>query len=75
MKKRNIKTLTGIILTFGSLAGMIICGIAAIVFAFKHPDMTEIRRFLEYPDPTIWAIICFICCKIGADMLETNNRL
>ena len=75
MKKRNIKTLTGVVLTFGSLVGMIICGITAIVFAFKNPDMTEIRRFLEYPDPTIWAIICFICCEIGSNMLGANDRL
>lgn len=75
MKKRNIKTFIGMILTFGSLVGMSMCGIAAIVFAFKNPDMTEIRRLIEYPYPTIWAIICFICCKIGANMLEANNRL
>lgn len=70
MKKRNIKTLTGIILTFGSLVGILVCSIASIVFACKNPDMTEIRRFIEYPAPTIWFIVCFIVGNVGKNILK-----
>ena len=32
---------------------MVGCAIASIVFAIQNPDMTEMRRLIEYPWPTI----------------------
>ena len=35
------------------------CVIASSVFAIQNPDMTEIRRFIEFPQPTI--VLCIDC--------------
>lgn len=72
--KMKIKLLIGIILTIGGFIGAIICAIAAIIFYFQNPDMTGLRRFIEYPAPSIWAIICFVCEKIGLDMIGSKKR-
>ena len=71
---KDIKALIGIILTIGGFVGIIICAIATTVFYFQNPDMTGLRRFLEYPTPSIWAVVCLICEKIGLDMIGTKKR-
>ena len=65
MTEKQVKTIIGGILIIGAFIGMIICVITSTVFYFQNPDMTALRRFIEYPAPTIWAIICFVCAKIG----------
>lgn len=55
-----MKKIIGIILMLGSFIGILCCVVAAMVFYFKNPDMTELRRFLEYPTPTILGIIFLI---------------
>ena len=70
MKKRNIKSLVGLILLLGSIIGILACVIASIVFSFKNIDMTSMRRLIEYPQPTIWVIICWIVGNVGKSMLK-----
>lgn len=71
---KNIKALIGIILTLGGFVGLIACAIAVIVFYFQNPDMTGLRRFLEYPEPSIWAVVCIICEGIGRNMIDSKKR-
>lgn len=70
----KIKALIGIILILGGFVGLIACAIAATVFYFKNPDMTDLRRFLEYPAPSIGAVVCLICEAIGRGMIGSKKR-
>lgn len=67
---KNLKVWIGIILYFAGFIGVIACAIAAIVFAWQNPDMTNIRRFLEYPDPTVWCIVDAIAMEIGQRLVK-----
>ena len=71
---KNIVSLIGIILTLGGFIGLIACGIAAMVFYFQNPDMTDLRRLIEYPGPSIWAVVCLICEAIGRGMIGSKKR-
>lgn len=70
----KIKEVIGALLIIGCFIGLIACGIAAFGFYFQNPDMTALRRFMEYPDPSIWAVICYIGARIGLGMIGTNKR-
>ena len=61
----KIKNVIGIILLAGGLIGLVVCGIAAGIFYWQNPDMTTLRRLLEYPEPTIWAVVCYIAGRVG----------
>ena len=71
---KNITSLIGIILMLGGFIGLIACGIAAMVFYFQNPDMTDLRRLIEYPGPSIGAIVCLICEAVGRGILGSNKR-
>ena len=66
----KLKDIIGVTLIIGAFIGMLICAIASIIFSFQNPDMTEMRRFLEYPEPTIWLIVCLVCAWIGKTILK-----
>ena len=66
----KIKDLIGIILILGSVIGLIICVIASAVFYIQNPDMTALRRFIEYPAPSIWAVVCFIVGRVGLKLIK-----
>lgn len=66
----KLKDIIGVTLIIGAFIGMLICAIASIIFSFQNPDMTEMRRFLEYPEPTIWSIVCLACAWIGKTILK-----
>jgi hypothetical protein len=71
--RRNMKDLKYIIgcgLILCGFIGIIICAILACVFAWQNPDMTEIRRFLEYPWPTVWCIADFVGMQIGLQLIK-----
>ena len=53
MKKIKIKTIIRLALMIVSLIGMIACSVSATVFYIRNPDMTELRRLIEFPWPTI----------------------
>ena len=65
MKKSKTKTIIGLVLMIISTIGMIACAVSAMVFYFQNPDMTELRRFIEFPWPTIGAAICLTVFGIG----------
>lgn len=65
MKKSNIKTIVRLALIVMSLLGMIACAMCQIVFYFQNPDMTELRRIIEFPWPTIGLVICLAVFGIG----------
>lgn len=70
---KNLKTIFGIILVIGGFIGILVCIIASYVFMFRNPDMTTMRRFLEYPWPTVWAVVDFVAAEIGVHILK-NSR-
>lgn len=70
----KIKEFIGVILMIGGIIGIIACGIASVVFMVKNPDMTDMRRLIEYPDPAIWIIICYACTHIGITMIGAKKR-
>lgn len=67
---KGFKIWIGLALFFVGLIGIIACAIAACVFAWKNPDMTEIRRFLEYPWPTVWCIVDVVAMEVGRQIVE-----
>lgn len=67
---KKIKETIGCSLIFGGLIGMIACVIASYVFMFQNPAMTAMRRFLEYPWPSVWCIINYIGINVGYWMVK-----
>jgi hypothetical protein len=65
MKKNNIKTIIAVAITIISFITMVASAIWAIVFNFMHPDMTELRLFLENPYPTIICIVSVAGLMVG----------
>ena len=60
MRDRNsteAKKLLGVALYFLGFITIICCGVAAVVIAIQNPDMTAMRRLIEYPQPAIIALI------------------
>jgi hypothetical protein len=66
----KFKQFIGFILVLGAFIGMLICAIDATIFYLQNPDMTELRRLIEYPAPSIWTIVCLVGGWIGKKMLE-----
>lgn len=69
----KFKEFIGVILTIGSLIGIVVCAIVSTIFYFQNPDMTDLRRLFEYPEPAIGAVICFITFTIGS-ILVSNKK-
>lgn len=65
MKKSKTKTIIGLVLMIMSIIGMVACAVCAMVFYFQNPDMTELRRFIEFPWPTIGVVVCLAIFGIG----------
>lgn len=69
----KIKDLIAVVLVFGGFVGLIASVIATFVFYFQNPDMTELRRFMEYPTPTICGIVCFIAVEVGLYLCKRRH--
>ena len=67
---KNLKAWVGIVLYLVGFIGVIACAIAATVFAWRNPDMTGMRRFLEYPEPTVWCIVDAIAMEVGRRLVK-----
>ena len=67
---KKTKDIIGCGLILCGFIGIIACVIAAYVFMWQNPDMTEMRRFLEYPWPTVWCIVDFIGVQVGLRMVK-----
>lgn len=70
MKKSKIKTVIRLALISVSLIGMIACAVCATVFYFQNPDMTGLRRLIEFPQPTIGVAICLVVFGIGKYVIK-----
>lgn len=70
MIKKSRRTTIRFALTLVSLIGMLVCVISATVFHFQNPDMTELRRFIEFPWPTIGAVVCLVVYVIGEYIIK-----
>ncbi len=70
MKKSKIKTIIRFVLMIISLIGMIACAVCATVFYFQNPDMTGLRRLIEFPQPTIGVAICLAVFGIGKYVIK-----
>lgn len=64
-KKSKIKTIIRLALMIISLMGMLACAVSATIFYFQNPDMTELRRLIEFPWPTIGSVTCLAVYGIG----------
>lgn len=64
------KDIIGFILMLGGLIGILVCALVANIFYFENPDMTELRRFIECPWPSIGAIISIIATYAGQYMMR-----
>ena len=69
---KNFKGTIGLGLILGGFLGMVVCVIAAHVFTWQHTDMTEMRRFLEYPWLTVWCIVDYIGIQVGIWMVRKS---
>lgn len=71
-KKSNLTAIIGWILIVLAIIAIIGCGIAAAIFYFQNPDMTELRRFIEYPAPSIIALIAVIAVFVGNYLISRS---
>ena len=65
MKKHNFKEVFGYTILLLGFIGAIITAVISIILAFKNPDMTPMRRFLEYPQLIISEILCVVAIVCG----------
>lgn len=70
IKKSKIKTIIRLALMIISLIGMLACAVSATVFYVQNPDMTELRRLIEFPWPTIGAVVCLAVYGIGKYVIK-----
>ena len=70
---KNIKGIIGCVLVLCGFIGSIICAISAVVFTLQHPDMTEMRQFLEHPEPTVWCFVNIVVMYIGSWLLRRKK--
>lgn len=70
VKKSKIKTIIRLMLMVVSLIGMLACAVSATVFHIQNPDMTELRRLIEFPWPTIGIVACLVVYGIGKYVIK-----
>lgn len=66
----KVKDIIGVLLTLGGLIGLVVCAVCACAFYFQNPDMTGLRRLIEYPAPTIGAVVCWVITMIGTHLIN-----
>lgn len=70
MKKSKTKTIIGLVLMIISTISVVACAVCATVFYFQNPDMTELRRLIEFPQPAIGVVICLAVFGIGKYIIK-----
>lgn len=71
---KNTKVILGLIMVFGGFIAAVGCVIASIILSFQNPDMTELRRFLEYPGPTIIGLISIAIIYVGKEIIVKSDK-
>lgn len=69
-RKSKIKKTIRFVLIIVSLMGMFACAVSTTVFYFQNPDMTELRRLIEFPWPTIGLVVCLVVYGIGKYVIK-----
>lgn len=75
--KDKVKIIVGLVIIITSVIALIACAIAGLVFYIKNPDMTSMRRLIEYPLPSVIAVVAFLCNQIGIEIIKSvpiNSR-
>lgn len=70
VKKSKTKTILRLALMVVSLMGILACSVSATVFYVRNPDMTELRRLIEFPWPTIGVVVCLVVFGIGTYVIK-----
>ena len=70
VRKSKTKTIIRLALMIASLMGMLVCSVSATVFYIRNPDMTELRRLIEFPWPTIGVVVCLVVYGIGKYVIK-----
>ena len=70
MKKNKTRTIIRLVLMSISLIGMLACIVSATIFHIQNPDMTELRRLIEFPWPTIGFVACLAVYGIGKYVIK-----
>ena len=70
---KNIKVIVGSILIILAFVTMVCSVIASMVFSFQNPDMTELRHFIEYPQPSIACGIALIVLWVGQKIVLSDT--
>lgn len=71
-KKSNLTAIIGCILIVLAIIAIIGSAVAAVIFYFQNPDMTELRRFIEYPAPSIIALIAIVVVYVGKYLISRS---
>lgn len=71
-KKHTVHFIIGCILIVLAIIAIIGCAISAVIFYFQNPDMTELRRFIEYPAPSIIALIAIVVAYVGKYLISRS---
>ena len=69
-RKSKIKKTIRFVLAIVSLIGMLACSASATVFYVRNPDMTELRRLIEFPWSTIGFMACLVAYVIGEYVIK-----
>lgn len=70
MKNNKDLTILGCVLIIVAFVVMICCAVASTIHYFQNPDMTELRRLIEYPAPSIIAVVALVVAWIGKALLK-----
>ena len=68
--KNKKKTVVGAFLLIVSIICLLILAIYSIILSFRYPDMTNIRRMLEFPVLFWGTIPCVVAFFIGRYLVE-----
>lgn len=72
--KMTVKEFIGVMLTIIGFIGIMFCIISSLVFMIRNPDMTELRRFIEYLEPIVGGVLSFLIVKIGTYLVTSSNK-
>lgn len=71
-KKPNLTAIIGCSLIVLAIISIIGCAVASAIFYFQNPDMTELRRFIEYPAPYIIALVAVVVVYVGKYLISRS---
>lgn len=70
VNKSKTKTIIRLALMIVFLMGMLACSVSATVFYIRNPDMTELKRLIEFPWPTIGVVVRLVVYGIGKYVIK-----